>query len=363
VRLRWSDYVLARGDDVVGTWAEAAKGGGTLYIVGEGFDPRALLGLDRLLAAGLTRDLAVISLGLGPPGSTSVRAGIAAEHVGRLQSLAGDVAFAYERIPFPVEMQEPRSVGRLLFGTLYQLPRFRHAKHVIVDISAIPTGVYFAVIAGILDMIAEKQWEGELQVVVAENASIDSRIRGAGTDAPAPISRFKFDVELDPRADRPVIVWAPVLGEGALPQLEAIQQALVPDEVCPILPFPARNPRRSDDLLVDLRGFLIDALDVEPGNYIYADESNPFDLYRGLSRLNARYRDALRPLGEAAIVISIHSSKTLSLGALLAAYEHEMPILNASTEVHYQFDPDSVSDELLGETKLAALWLSGTPTR
>jgi hypothetical protein len=275
VSLRWNDYVLARSDDVVAAWAEASKNGRTVYIVGEGFDPRALLGLERLLAADVTRDLAVISIELAPPGSTSVRAGLVAQHVARLEELAATGAFAYERIPFPAAVHEPRSVGRLVFGALYGLERFRQARHVIVDISAIPTGVYFAVIAGILDMVAENYWEGELQVVVAENAAIDSRIHGAGTDAPAPISRFKFDIELDPRADRPVIVWAPVLGEGALPQLEAIQQALVPDEVCPILPFPARNPRRSDDLLVVLRGFLIDAVGVDPGNYIYADESNP----------------------------------------------------------------------------------------
>lgn len=361
MNLRWSDYVLAR-DDVVAAWAEAAKAGGSVYIVGEGFDPRALLGLDRLIAAGVTGDLTVISIELAPPGSTSVRATLAAEHVGRLQELAASGAFEYTRIPFP-EVQEPRSVGRLVFGTLYELERFREARHIIVDVSAIPTGVYFAVIAGILDMAADDDWGGELQVVVAENPAIDSLIHGAGPDAPAPISRFKFEVELDPRADRPIIVWAPILGEGALPQLEALQQALVPDEVCPVLPFPARNPRRADDLLLDLRGFLIDALDVEPGNYIYADESNPFDLYRGLSHLHERYRDALRPLGDAAIVISIHSSKTLSLGALLAAYEHKMPILNASSETHYEFDPSTVSDDLLGETTLAALWLAGTPTR
>lgn len=360
--LRWGNYVLARGgDDVTAIWAAGAKAGNTLYIVGEGFDPRTLLGLERLIGAEVTGELSVISLGLSPPGSSSVRGQLAREHVARLDALAADGVLNHTRVDYPEDLEESRSVGRLVFGALYELPRFKNANHIVIDISALPTSVYFALIAGVLDMASKAGWGGELQVVVAENAAIDGVIHSEGPDAPAPISRFKFEVELDPRAERPVVVWAPILGEGALAQLETLQQALVPDEVCPVLPFPARNPRRADDLLVELRGFLIDALDVEPGNYIYADESNPFDLYRGLSRLHERYREALRPLGDAAIVLSIHSSKTLSLGALLAAYEHEMPVLNASAERHYQFDPADVGAELLAETELATLWLSGTP--
>jgi hypothetical protein len=363
VSLRWSDYVLARGDeDVAAVWAAGAKDGNTLYIIGEGFDPRSLLGLERLIAVGVHSELSVISLGLAPPGSTSVRAEVARQHVARLEALAAEGALAHARVAYPEKLEESRSVGRLLFGALYELPQFQDAGHIVIDISALPTSVYFALIAGVLDMVRQARWGGELQVVVAENAAIDSFIRSEGPDVPAAISRFKFEVELDPRAERPVVVWAPILGEGALAQLETLQQVVAPDEVCPVLPFPARNPRRADELLVELRGFLIDALDVEPGNYIYADESNPFDLYRGLSRLHERYRQALRPLGEAAIVLSIHSSKTLSLGALLAAYEHEMPVLNASAERHYEFDPADVSAALLAETELATLWLAGTPT-
>ena len=108
---------------------------------------------------------------------------------------------------------------------------------------------------------------------------------------------------------------------------------------------------------------MIDGLEVEPANFIYADESNPFDLYRGLSRLHDRYRAALKPLGDAAVGVSIHSSKTLSLGALLAAYEHRMPVVNASYERHYAMSREEVTAELVAATRVATLWLVGTPTR
>ena len=60
--LRWSDYVLARDEEAQDAWAEAAEGRRTLYILGEGFDPRALTGVERLLAAGAARDVTVMSL-------------------------------------------------------------------------------------------------------------------------------------------------------------------------------------------------------------------------------------------------------------------------------------------------------------
>ncbi len=361
--LRWSDYVLARGDDVDAAWAEAGKAGGTVFILGEGFDPRAVFTLKRLIEGGAAADLSVISLSLAIPGGDSERATMAAANVAELEALAASRSIRHERIPYPDAVHEPRSIGRLLFESLYATELFQSAKHLVVDVSALPTGVYFAIIAGVLDMAEAEQFDGELQVVVAENAELDSHIQGVGVETPTAIRGFSFDVELDPRAARPVIVWAPVIGENALPQLEAIQQALVPDEICPVLPFPAYNPRRADKLLLELRELLIDGLEVEPANFIYADESNPFDLYRGLSRLHDRYRAALQPLGDAAVVVSIHSSKTLSLGALLSAYERRMPIVNASYERHYAFESAKVTPDLVAATRVATLWLFGTPTR
>ena len=71
--LRWSDYVLARGDDVDAAWAEAGKAGGTVFILGEGFDPRAVFTLKRLIEGGAAADLSVISLSLATPGGDDGR--------------------------------------------------------------------------------------------------------------------------------------------------------------------------------------------------------------------------------------------------------------------------------------------------
>src|SRR5262249_28573925 len=159
-----------------------------------------------------------------------------------------------------------------------------------------------------------------LQVVVCENPELDSIILAEGVMDPAPISGFISGLTQDARPAE-VRVWAPVIGEGQGAQLEALYHYLEPHEICPVLPFPARNPRRADSLIIEHRQLLFERMEVEPRNIIYADETNPFDVYRALCRLNARYGEAIAPLGEAKIVTSVHASKMLSLGVLLASWE------------------------------------------
>jgi len=36
-----------------------------------------------------------------------------------------------------------------------------------------------------------------------------------------------------------------------------------PDEICPVLPFPALNPRRGDNLVLEYRDLLFDRLRID----------------------------------------------------------------------------------------------------
>jgi hypothetical protein len=101
---------------------------------------------------------------------------------------------------------------------------------------------------------------------------------------------------------------------------------------------------------------------VGPGDIIYADERNPFDLYRTLSRLNARYTETLRPLGEVKVILSAHSSKLLSLGVLLAAYEHKLPVVSAPP-TGWALTPQFDREMLQKHDQLVCLWLDGSPYR
>jgi hypothetical protein len=359
---RWADYVFKRGDNAVADlWRAAGSDRSSLYIVGEGFDPRMMVGPKVAAESGAFSSLTVVSMALAAPGGSSPRAKRAQQNLDELKKVVAAQGWGHIMLPCP-SVNERKFLGKELLSSLIECPAFDPEAHVVVDISALPTSVYFALIGGILKLREEGGFSGEFQVVVTENVEIDSLIDGEGApDDPAPIVGYGFGVNLEPSPDRPLIVWSPVLGAGADAQLEALADRLEPDEICPVLPFPARNPRRDDDLLLGLREQLVDALEVEPSNYIYAHEANPFDLYRALGRLNERYGQAVKGFRDARVVVSIHSSKTLSLGGLLAGYEHRLPVINADPE-HYEFDDRRAQEDVLAGSELSCVWLEGTPT-
>jgi len=153
-----------------------------------------------------------------------------------------------------------------------------------------------------------------------------------------------------------------VLGEHQEPYIRSIFDFLAPNEVCPVLPFPARNPRRGDDLLIELRRLIFESIEVEPRNFIYADERNPFDLYRGLCRLSDRYTKALAPVGDVTVVTSVHGSKVMSVGALLAAHEKHLSVVSAGP-TGYRIQRGVDLDKETASSDLICLWLEGEPYR
>ena len=135
----------------------------------------------------------------------------------------------------------------------------------------------------------------------------------------------------------------PVLGEGESARLDRLNEDLRAAEICPVLPLPAANPRRADNLIKEYRQLLIETDLVEVRNFIYAAESNPFDLYKTVSELNSDYAEALRPLGTTRMVLSAHSSKLLSVGVLLTAFEHGLEVRHASPSVYGVSNVDALA--------------------
>lgn len=182
-----------------------------------------------------------------------------------------------------------------------------------------------------------------------------------GVEDPGTITGFAngFSRDADPERVR---VWAPVLGEQAGPQLEALFELLQPQDVYPVLPFPARDPRRADDLVLEHRSLLFERFEVDPNNFLYVSESNPFDTYRALAGLDVRYRSLLSPVGVPEIVVSTHASKTLGIGVCLAAIEREMPVVNAGPS-RYGIAEIPEAEWVENASTLSCIWLHGTPFR
>jgi hypothetical protein len=132
---------------------------------------------------------------------------------------------------------------------------------VVVDISAMPRTVALTVIAqllALLDELASKGKSINLHVVVAESAKADrSHSTGSLYDTVTSLVGFSGRLTAESTANVPR-VWFPVLGEDQQERLEKIRTEVDPDEICPVIPFPSRDPRRGDCLIEEYRQLLFD---------------------------------------------------------------------------------------------------------
>lgn len=353
-QLRWYDYVFADGTDKSERlWAEACKSGGTtLLICGAGFDPRTLDTPRRIAEQG-RRELNVLALKPGVSGEHDDAEAAARENELVLRALFGEQLTVLES----PRVLDPNTVGTVLSRQLQAEHKVLDFDTVIVDMSGLPSSISFTVLQLLLqqslpDVKDDRRFAGNLLVTVSEDVSTDARIIASGLDAPGTLAGFERLPDVPKTC-----IWVPVLGAGAGEEMRALTTLLEPDEVCPVLPFPSRNPRRGDELILEHRALLIDELQFEPRNVLYASETNPFDLYRQLVRLADRYRTALDPLGGATIVVSEHTSKILSLGVLLAAHEADI-VVGHVRPMAYRLDGSEPADR---KPWIYTAWLTGLP--
>lgn len=359
--LRWEDYVLASGaGEVSKIWSAALElERRVTFVLGVGFDPRALVALKSLLTQVGNQVVRVVRLGLPSAEDDDLTRELTQANDRCLRELVESGVVEVTPIAYP-ERVDSRAAGLRMSRQIQSNGVIGERALVVVDVSGLPSAVYFPVIGGLLKASDDQGLQRDIQVVVCENPELDRIILEEGVASPGPISGFIQG--LDPDDTSVTRVWVPVLGEHQEPYIRSIFDFLNPREVCPVLPFPARNPRRGDDLLIELRVLIFGSIEVEPRNFIYADERNPFDLYRGLCRLSDRYTKALGPLGNVTVVTSVHGSKVLSVGALLAAYEKELTVVSAGP-TGYRFQPGVEIDKVTAGGHLMCLWLDGEPYR
>ncbi|HOD19121.1 MAG TPA: hypothetical protein PLV86_00015 [Candidatus Fermentibacter daniensis] len=326
---RWRDYFLRNGDDFTRFWEEflSEKKRDMLFVLGHGFDTRMCDCANVILGIGKegTRDALVIEYDEGPQSPSQQYQTQRAANGTQLKLLFNGRGKIGTR---KIQMFSPdrRRIGdRSIANGFMNIDEFLSYTDVVVDISALPRGLYFPLLAKMLLLFDQGQHDRRhpnLHVVVSHSTERDDQVVDEGVDEAATFlygfSAASFESEAT--RDQPRI-WIPLLGKNQRLQIERVYELVQPDEICPLLPSPASNPRNADDLVLEYRELLFDRLRVEPQNFIYADETNPFEVYRQIMRSVLHYQQALRPLGGCKAVVSAMSSKLLSLGALLAAYE------------------------------------------
>lgn len=238
---------------------------------------------------------------------------------------------------------------------------------VVVDISAMPRMVAMTSVAVLLKWLDDEDANGScvnLHVTTAESVSADLAVgHGSLREEVSFVRGFSGELTAQTTKDLPH-VWFPVLGENQRDRLDRIHHRLTPDEICPVVPFPSREPRRGDEIIYEHRDLLFDTFQVEPRNILLACEYNPFEAYKQLFEAMDRYRRALNALGGCKAFVSPLSSKLLSIAVLLACYDHrfgQVPGARLKVGIPYvetatYADPNQQPDDPF---ELYSLWLRG----
>ena len=364
--LRWADYLLFKNDSFYNFWKRhLAKKRDLLLVLGQGFDPRMCLCAEAIMTNPSygCRDVVLIQFDEGEDSPSARYQYEIQQNKSRLEKLVSD-AGTIQIKNIPMKADDGYRIGSRkatkIFRNLSELEKY---SDIIIDISSMPLDIYMPLIGKTLHTLKDNP-HINLHVVVAEDTSVDKAIRKSGlVDKASYLHGFTGDLDSVSGEDEPLI-WIPVLGEGGQNQMTRIENHVSAKEICPVLPSPSQNPRRGDDLMLEHRKFLVEESDIEIRNIIYAAEQNPFEAYREIYRVIQGYRRSLRPLGKCRIAISALSSKLISLGVFLVAYEESIQnnekvgIAYVAAD-GYDMDRKVISQWNPSSTQLFSLWITG----
>lgn len=322
--MRWDPYVLAGRDEFDVFWEKhlANRKRDVLFLLGRGFDPRALKAIRRLCKLGVSPQVWLLAFDNGLEDSPQRRELTEKNHRS-LVELVGEREIV--ELPVKIGMDQPNATSKNTRSAIIDQGAIPVVDDVVVDISAMPRTVALSAIAKLIHDLDKRPDESDvdtnLHVVVAESVRTDLKMTGSLRDEVTYLAGFSGRLN-EQTTDHVPRVWFPVLGEKQTPRLQLIRDRLDPDEICPVVPFPSRNPRRGDQIISEYGDLLFEDFRVEPSNILRASEFNPFEAYRQLFQAMDRYRRALTEMGGCKAFVSPLSSKLLSVGALLACYDH-----------------------------------------
>jgi hypothetical protein len=360
---RWANPTWLQGQDVAPFWQQVSADPKTqvLYFSGLGFDPRMLLGMQTVLGAfpPERRECLLLTAQIDGVVEDVRLRDLTAENLKEAHKIIGtDVPPAI----FPMFAGSEAVVGpRHINEYVAKVIQASSSTDWVIDISSLPRIIFIPLISMLLTQAERLRKNGKNQnvhIIVADNADIDRAIAGTGIDLSAtPSLGFSSSIESDSKKHIPRI-WIPILGDNQEGNMRNVKVYVDPSVILPMVPFPARDPRRPDSVLTSHR-VLFEEFDVEVSNILYAGESNPFDVYQQLLAIASTYNDNLRDLGGANIIISPLSNKVQSIGACLAAHELKasgvLVSIVQTVPTEYRF-----SDADFGETNIQSLWLAGS---
>ncbi|MEZ5059080.1 MAG: hypothetical protein R2879_18755 [Saprospiraceae bacterium] len=296
--MRWKNYISLKDSSLKLFFQnEIHDNDNILYILGKGFDPRMNLGIKMIQNSNpaVNLELCLIEFNEGRESSSQIYDDFVQKNLIEL----GNTIFFPKTHTRTIDLWKTVNGKKSRIGDLKAAELFKDQNdflkysYIIIDISALPRGIYFSLIGKILSIIDKYMGYNtpNLLILVSENAEIDSKITESGIDEDLRYLKGFGGRQVLSSTIAPII-WFPILGEKKLNHLQKAIQFISPSEICPILPFPSKNPRRSDDIFNEHFQFFED-YQIESQNIIYVPEQDPFQAYRIIKKTIEKYHDSL----------------------------------------------------------------------
>ena len=324
-----------------------------LLIAGAGFDPRA-----RLVAARLAAVMGERLCGLfvredrGDP-ALNLRT-LADENEKELRRTVQRCQVNTIRIFSP---DDSAAVGgQRMISLLQSFAWPSDLSDIVLDMSALSMGVGFPAARMLIER-CEANPALNLHLMITSNPELDDRIIGEPASQAQAVRGFAGPSSF--QAMPIARIWLPQLGRGRIETLRKIRATHDSVyKVCPVVPFPARNPRRADELLSEYQSALVDEWKVDARDYIYVSEKNPLDCYRTISILKKRYDKTVDEVFFPQIILSPLGSRVIAAGAMMAAVEHSLSVHYVETS-RYEFKPSASSAQPQDKDMIVHIWLHG----
>lgn len=312
-----------------------------LLIAAAGFDPRSRR-IAEMLAGTLKDRLDAVFIREDRPGPSGTLLAAADENEAALKEIVPSCTI----LKVDIFGEDGAPVGGARISRLLaQHPVADEITDVILDISALSIGIGFPAAMMLLED-CEAMPSRAFHLMIVSNPELDDQISNVPSNQTSLVKGFAPLIDTD--EDRELAqVWIPQLAHGREAALTRIGVAVGKCyKICPLLPFPSRNPRRADDLLAEYRSALVDDWLVDPRDIVYASERNPLDSYRTLSMLKTRFDKTMSGTYEPRMILSPIGSKVLAAGALMAAIDHKMAVHYLETESYIYSQPENSQHEL-----------------
>ncbi len=253
--------------------------------------------------------------------------------------------------------------GRQIIQYLSNI-KFYEYTDIIIDMSALSIGISFPIASFIYNFVKDHNKVINVHLTVLSNPQLDSIIKSSPSDRVTDIRGFNRRELFG--EDEKARLWIPQLSENKKGILRKIHTEIDPHDTCPVLPFPSEDPLKGDRIASSIFSFiqtewggpLDNEWDLDPRNFVYADERKPLDIYRTILKIDDERKPVFETFGGSILILSPLGGKIPTVGALMAALERNFPVVYVET-LEYIVDWEHVSKLESYASQSAHIWLYG----